>query len=165
MPYVPYRWAVIRLSFSGPFLRVRINDSLGRRASARAEWSAGLSLGLPSGASLAKVIWQSLLNLTEGLPPTRSGPHSTGPVPVAIFLSMPLQLEGWAQEEITKLVGARSDEFQIVQLSNGRSLRREPFRLPFRILTFSGARTHTRCVEKRELVCRRSCRFEIWFAN
>src|SRR5258705_3345512 len=102
MPGSLNRWAVLRFWFSGPFLELQCSDSLGRRQTFFQEWrptvspDEALNYG-PKHYPIPYAAASFLSELTEGLAESRIGDVSGGPVPAAIFVTSPRELdEGWA---------------------------------------------------------------------
>ncbi len=137
------RWAILRIRLSGPYVIVRYTDSRGRRES---EIVDGRTLPPPlflppSSGTLS----QRVQELAQGLPDFRPGPHNTGPVPVALFVSPPPLVS--LPEVDTDVIRFAStllldqNRLQVARLASGKPLERAPFRLPFRILATDDAAT------------------------
>src|SRR5712691_5863617 len=135
--FVPNSWVVLRARFAWPALRLRYFDSQGRRRETAIEWSGPSTISWED----HDLRWFSMAaaQLVNELPAGRPGPYNTGPVPLAIFQDLPpRQRLGTLEEALTRLIGGPDvdpNRIQFVRLTSERWSRREPFRLPFRVLT------------------------------
>jgi hypothetical protein len=136
MPFLPNRWAVLRLRSSGPQVEWRYSDSLGRVR--RLTWDAKeFALrqawppppGSPSFSEFSRLI----RDLAEGMPSARWGP-GTASVPVAVFIELPPEVS-IADLERQSIFGSELDPqaLQFVQLPRTRRFRRSPFELPLNV--------------------------------
>jgi hypothetical protein len=135
--FVPNLWVVLRARFAWPALRLRYFDSQGRRRETAIEWS-GPASAISSEDPALRWLSVAAAQLAGELPRDRPGPHNTGPVPLAVFLDLPpRQRLATLEESLMGLIASPDvdiDRIQFLRLSPGRWLRREPFRLPFRVL-------------------------------
>src|SRR6266850_4686396 len=131
MPGSLNRWAVLRFWFSGPFLELQCSDNLGRRRTFFQEWrptvspDEALNYG-PKHYPIPYAAASFLSELTEGLAESRIGDVSGGPVPAAIFVTSPRELdEGWAYDLVRRWIPYdQQQRFQVVRQSAARPARR-----------------------------------------
>jgi hypothetical protein len=145
MAVVPDRWALLRIRFEGPYAVCRLRDSRGRRLTAHVEWLPGWA---QSGERFSGLI-EHCRALAADLPLWRQGVHSTGPVPLALFVDYPPFLRGdaewtaWNARLIDELRNAlQADRVQPVTFAGSLERRRPAFSLPFDIVSH-GAAAHT----------------------
>lgn len=156
-----YQWVILRLRYATNELWLNYEDSRGNKRSAPLlpqEFSEGWSfqfVAVPSGAQLLnktslgiKVpldFHQLILDLLQELPMNQTGPHATGPVPLAIFIEAPpLSDDAVWEEVITELLPPEVDHNRIeyVRKTSGdhrHVVGQRPFSLPLRILTVGDA--------------------------
>jgi hypothetical protein len=134
MPGIATRWAVVRLRFAGPTASMYYRDSRRRSRHFSWDWRLVRPPGIYPTTSELAGLTTLLESLMHGLPPGRTGPHNTGPVPVAVFLGAP-PLPGLDElDEFQRLIGPiELDRIQLARLS-GKSVHRARFDLPFRVL-------------------------------
>ncbi|HKR61613.1 MAG TPA: hypothetical protein VJS64_18140 [Pyrinomonadaceae bacterium] len=155
-----HQWIILRLRYATNELWLNYEDSRGNKRSAPLlpqEFSAGWSfrfVTLPHRAILNRTslgikvpldFHQLILDLLSDLPLNQTGPHATGPVPLAIFIeSPPLSDDAAWEEVITELLPPEVDQnrIQYVRKSPGHhrhAFGHPPFNLPLRILTVGEA--------------------------
>lgn len=135
MAIVPDRWALLRYRFAGPYARVRLEDQRQRTASVYWNWSRS-----EIDAEALRPVAAHLEELVRDLPKQREGPHSSGPVPLAVFLDIPRFL--WSEPSFhAALTGALlspslpADRIQFVLFGGQSRVPRVPFSLPFDIVS------------------------------
>jgi hypothetical protein len=137
MPFIPNRWVILRLGFSGPFVRCNYSDSLGRDRDFSWDWR-----GLPppqvwpppAGSETALEFARLTRSLIDDLPNTRWGGVPTDLVPLAVFVEVPAGLPFLGLEEQLKLwPPLKPERIQVVQLAPATQRRRSPFQLPLNV--------------------------------
>jgi hypothetical protein len=138
MPFVGDRWALLRIRFDGPYLVVRFLDSEGRDQRFYDEWIHGAGWRL--GACLPPIV-ERLQALAGPLPLSRPAPHSTGPVPLAVFVQTSRALqrsEAWsrivAEVEAAMPPPLGPNRITLVSFAGRMRRRRPAFALPFNIV-------------------------------
>jgi hypothetical protein len=164
MAIVPDRWVLVRVRFHGPYVVCQLTDSRGYRMSAPVEWVA------PSERRRERL--RELIahcgDLATDLPLMRSGPHGTGPVPLAVFVDYPPFLRGeeeWRQWNDTLFSGLRDvvgiDRVQLVTFTGSLKRRRPAFSLPFDIVSY-GPSAQAELTELRDRLWMRSDAVQKW---
>lgn len=138
MPFIPNRWLILRLRFSGPFVRCQYSDSLGRARRLAWDWRVLPPLGIwppPAGTEPFFEFSDLANSILKGLPTTRWGTDPNDKAPLAVFVDVPVDLlTPDLEEQFFAWPGFNPDRIQVVQLSRGKSIQRPPFQLPLNVL-------------------------------
>src|SRR5262245_17736690 len=85
--FIPNRWAIVRLRFTGPFAHLELRDQAGVVIKDESSWTTGPEFFIPS--NIALPLSRHIARLAKELPLLRTGPHSGDPVPLAVFIDIP----------------------------------------------------------------------------
>lgn len=139
MPFIPTRWCKLRLDISGHFVAMHASTSDKEFTTVHQSWDPvpeRMLYELPSPSPLRSTLNSLLQRLTAGLPDCRPGPHSTGPVPIAVFLasSSLSRLQPLLEFLAANLESTFApDRIEVVRLTKSQPLRRNPIRLPLSV--------------------------------
>jgi CHAT domain len=137
MPFIPNRWLILRLRSSGPFVRWRYSDSLGRVGELSWDTRGFLPSQIwppPAGTETVNEFHSLISTLVEGLPPTRWGDAVTDIAPLAVFVELPPGLPITdLKQQLSLWPGLNPQRVQVIQLSRARQVQRSPFQLPLNV--------------------------------
>jgi hypothetical protein len=142
-------WVILRIRYSPTAMWVCYEDGRGRSefpssVGPNFDWASRatnlLVPWIPEGSKIP-VNFDSLIDsMVSSLPLWQTGPHASGPVPLAIFVEPPINLSGafdWERFAESLLpANINLDRIQTLRLAREKpSLKRSPLTLPLRVLS------------------------------